>query len=240
MSTMSGGFGPVSDPSRLTKAELAALIDHTLLKPEATEEDVAQLCHEAVEYGFKSVCVNGSWVPFVTGRLKGSNVVVCSVVGFPLGAMASQAKAFEAQEAAAAGASEIDMVLPVGHLKGGDTDYVKRDIQAVREALGSGVILKVIIETSKLTEDEKVLACEIVRDAGGDYVKTSTGFAGGGATPEDILLMRRVVGNDLGVKASGGIRDYASVLAVLEAGASRIGASSGVAIVTGAQGSEGY
>ncbi len=237
---MSGGFGPVLDPSGLTKEELAALIDHTLLKPEATEEEVAQVCQEAVEYGFKSVCVNGSWVPFVAGRLKGSSVVVCSVVGFPLGAMASRAKAYEAQEAAASGASEIDMVLHVGHLKARDTDYVRRDIQAVRGALGSGIILKVIIETSKLTEDEKVLACELVRDAGADYVKTSTGFAGGGATPEDISLMRRVVGDDLGVKASGGVRDYASALAVLEAGASRIGASSGVAIVTGAQGSEGY
>jgi len=233
-------LGPIENPTDLAAGELAALIDHTLLKPEATEEEVAQVCHEAVEYGFKSVCINGSWVPFVAGRLKGSSVVVCSVVGFPLGAMSSRAKAYEAQEAAATGAAEIDMVLPVGHLKAGDTDYVRRDIQAVRKAIGRSILLKVIIETSKLTEDEKALACEIARDAGADYVKTSTGFAGGGATPEDISLMRRVVGNDLGVKASGGVRDYASALAVLEAGASRIGASSGVAIVTGAQGSEGY
>lgn len=237
---MFGGLGPLSEPSGLTKEELAALIDHTLLKPEATQEDVDKVCQEALDYGFKSVCVNGSWVPFVAGRLKGSSVVVCSVVGFPLGAMPSRAKAFEAEEVAAAGAAEIDMVLPVGHLKSGDTEYVKRDIQAVRGALEGSVLLKVIIETSKLTEDEKVLACEIVRDAGANYVKTSTGFAGGGATPEDIALMRRVVGSALGVKASGGVRDYASALAVLEAGASRIGASSGVAIVTGAEGSEGY
>jgi deoxyribose-phosphate aldolase len=238
MTNRLSGVGPVSDPSSLTKEELAALIDHTLLKPEATEENIAGVCEEARTYGFKSVCVNGSWISCVAKQLEGSGVIACSVVGFPLGATTSTAKAFEAEEAVASGALEIDMVLAVGRLKAGDRDYVNTDINAVRRAIGDKVLLKVIIETSKLTNEEKALACNIAVDAGADFVKTSTGFGGGGATPEDVALMRRTVGDGIGVKASGGVRDYAAAVAVIKAGASRIGASSGVAILAGASGTD--
>ena len=238
MTTSPSGLGPVSNPSSLTENELAALIDHTLLKPEATEDDIALVCREARQHGFKSVCVNGSWVSFVAKQLDGSGVIACSVVGFPLGAMTSTAKALEAEEAISFGASEIDMVLALGRLKSGDRDYVEADIRSVRRAIGEGIVLKVIIETSKLSEGEKAPACEIAVQGGANFVKTSTGFGGGGATPEDVELMRRTVGNDIGVKASGGVRDYASALAVIEAGASRIGASSGVAILAGASGKD--
>ena len=238
MTTSPSGLGPVSNPSSLTENELAALIDHTLLKPEATEDDIALVCREARQHGFKSVCVNGSWVSFVAKQLDGSGVIACSVVGFPLGAMTSTAKALEAEEAVSFGASEIDMVLALGRLKSGDRDYVEADIRSVRRAIGEGIVLKVIIETSKLSEGEKAPACEIAVQGGANFVKTSTGFGGGGATPEDVELMRRTVGNDIGVKASGGVRDYASALAVIEAGASRIGASSGVAILAGASGKD--
>lgn len=225
----------ISDPSTL-----AAYIDHTLLKPEAALGAFDTLCDEAKQYHFKSVCVNSSRVPYVTKKLQGTDVLVCSVVGFPLGAMDSRAKAFETRRAIAEGAKEIDMVINIGALKSGDLQLVENDIRAVRRATRATTVLKVIIETCLLNDDEKVLACEIAKQAGADFVKTSTGFAGGGATVADVALMRRTVGPKLGVKASGGVRDQATALTMIQAGATRIGTSSGVAIVTGAAGQGKY
>ena len=220
-------------------SELAALIDHTLLRPDATAADIEVLCAEARQYGFCSVCVNSSWVARCRELLQGSGVRVCTVVGFPLGAMDSRTKAFETREAVANGADEIDMVLPIGPLKAGDLETVERDIQGVVEAAG-GRVTKVILETGLLTDAEKITACQICKKAGASFVKTATGFAkGSAATAEDIALMRRTVGPGLGVKASGGVRSLADARKMLEAGATRIGASSGIAIVTGGQG-EGY
>ncbi len=213
-------------------AELAKCIDHTLLKPESTSEQFDQLCNEALSYKFKSVCVNSSWVSYVAKKLRGSEVVVCSVIGFPLGGMDSRSKAFETQNAIENGAKEIDMVINIGALKSGNLKLVEEDIRAVRRASRSNTILKVILETNLLTEKEKILACEISKKAGADFVKTSTGFSGGGATVEDILLMRRIVGPDMGVKASGGIRDYNTAVAMIKAGATRIGCGASVAIMT--------
>jgi len=220
--------------------ELAQYIDHTMLKPDAESSAFDTLCQEALEYSFKSVCVNSSWVPYVARKLQGTKVKVCSVVGFPLGAMTSRSKAFETREAIESGASEIDMVLAVGKLKQGDYAYVEEDIRAVRRATRSNTILKVIIETSMLTQEEKVIACQLSKKAEADFVKTSTGFGGGGATAEDIALMKSVVGEKMGVKASGGVRDYDKALAMIGAGATRIGAVSSVAIVTGTQGKGNY
>lgn len=220
--------------------ELAQYIDHTMLKPDALSSAYDQLCSEAIQYHFKSVCVNSSWVPYVAKRLQGTDVHVCSVVGFPLGAMTSRSKAFETREAIEMGAVEIDMVLAIGKLKSGEYSYVEEDILAVRRATRSTTVLKVIIETSMLTQEEKVLACQIAKRAGADFVKTSTGFGGGGATAEDIALMKSVVGKEMGVKASGGVRDYDKALAMIGAGATRIGAVSSVAIVTGKHGSGTY
>lgn len=226
--------------ARPTAAELAQYIDHTLLKPDAQQAAIDKVCEEAIHYKFKSVCVNSTWAPYVAKKLQRTGVLVCSVVGFPLGAMESRAKAFETRRAIEAGAREIDMVINVGALKSGDLKTVEEDIRAVRRATRGTTILKVIIETCLLKDDEKVIACELAKKAGADFVKTSTGFAGGGATVEDVALMRRTVGPEMGVKASGGVRDYETALAMIHAGATRLGTSSGVAIVTGAQGQGGY
>ena len=205
----------------------AGMIDHTLLKPEATKEQVKKICEEAVEYGFHSVCVNSSFVYYCASLLKDSDVKVCTVIGFPLGAMSTAGKAAEAKAAVADGAEELDMVIHVGMIKSGDWDYVRQDIASVVEA----ALVKVILETCLLTDEEKEKACRICLEAGADYVKTSTGFSTGGATVEDVALMRKTVGDKAGVKASGGIRTLADVKAMAQAGASRIGASAGVAIV---------
>ncbi len=218
---------------------LAALIDHTLLKPEATEAEVRKLCQEARDYQFCSVCVNTSWVSRCRDLLRGSGVKVCCVVGFPLGAMESRSKAYETREAIANGADEIDMVVNIGALKSRDLALVEKDIRAVVQAARNKVT-KVILETGLLTDEEKVLACQIAKKASATFVKTSTGFAkGSAATAEDIALMRRTVGPRMGVKASGGVRSLADARKMIEAGATRIGTSSGVAIVTGGEG-KGY
>ncbi|PRB39700.1 deoxyribose-phosphate aldolase [Arthrobacter sp. MYb23] len=222
-------------------ANIASYIDHTLLKPEASEADVLKVCAEAVEYKFKSVCVNPVWVKTVTKALKGSGVLTCSVIGFPLGATPSDVKAFEARGAVLDGADEIDMVINMASARANDKGALVDDIRAVSEAVHAGeAILKVIIETSMLTDEQKVIACEASVEAGADFVKTSTGFNGGGATVEDVALMRKTVGPDLGVKASGGVRSLADAQAMIAAGATRIGASSGIAIVKGEQGSSAY
>ena len=218
----------------ITATEMARYIDHTLLKPEATFEALAKLGAEAISYNFKAVCVNSANVAYMAAKLQGSSVAICTVVGFPLGAMQTHAKAFEAQNAVVDGATEVDMVLNIGALKSADLKTVAADIQAVRKAAESPVVLKVIIETCLLTEEEKIKACEITKDAGADFVKTSTGFAGGGATLEDVALMREVVGRDMGVKASGGIKDWSTALTMIKAGATRLGTSSGVEIVENA------
>ena len=216
-----------------TPPDLAGFIDHTILKPDATSSQIEQLCREAAEYHFASVCVNPRWVPLCVSLLQGSVVAVCTVVGFPLGANETEIKALETRRAVQQGATEIDMVIPVGALKGGDYRAVYEDIAAVRrESLGVAC-LKVIIEAALLTDEEKVAACSLSRDTGADYVKTSTGFAKGGATLSDVRLMRRVVGQEVGVKAAGGIKDRAAADAMIAAGANRIGASAGVKIVSG-------
>lgn len=209
-------------------------IDHTLLKPDATQEMIDKLCQEAREHDFMSVCVNPYWVKRSAELLAGTDVKVCTVIGFPLGASTIESKAAETRDAIANGATEVDMVLNVGALKSGDLETVKKDIAAVKQAAGD-ILLKVILETCLLTEEEKVVACKLSVEAGADYVKTSTGFSTGGATVEDIALMRKTVGPNVGVKASGGVRDGETAVAMIEAGASRIGTSSGVSIVTGAK-----
>jgi deoxyribose-phosphate aldolase len=221
--------------SKFTASEMAQYIDHTLLKPEATPTAFNKLCEEAVRYGFKAVCVNSGWAAYVVNELKGSGITVCSVVGFPLGAMHSRGKAFEARQAVEDGARELDMVLNIGTMKTGDLKAVEEDILAVRHEAVHPVLLKVIIETCLLTTEEKVKACEIAQRAGADFVKTSTGFSTGGATLEDVALMRKTVGPEMGVKASGGIKDYETTAAMIAAGATRIGAGAGVAIVSGAE-----
>jgi deoxyribose-phosphate aldolase len=213
--------------------DLARLIDHTLLKPEATEPEIRRLCAEAKKHSFASVCVNPSWVALSSQLLAGTPVKVCTVIGFPLGATTPTAKAVETRDAIANGAAEIDMVINVGALKSGDDDLVCRDIEGVVGAARGSAIVKVILETALLTREEKIKACLLARRAGADFVKTSTGFSSGGATVEDIALMRETVGPAMGVKASGGIRDTATAAAMVAAGATRIGASASVAIVTG-------
>lgn len=205
-------------------------IDHTVLKADARLADIEKACDEAKAYEFYSVCVNSYYVPVVKENLKGSDVKVCAVVGFPLGASLSAVKAMEADLAIQKGADEIDMVLNIAALKDGNVDEVFKDIVAVKEQTSGRAVLKVIIESCLLTNQEKELACELSKKAGAEFVKTSTGFSTGGATVEDIALMRRVVGPELGVKASGGVRDYETALAMIEAGATRIGASASVAI----------
>ncbi len=217
----------------ITTQELARYFDHTLLKPDAVDTQFDQLCDEAKKFNFYSVCVNSSWVSYVAKKVRGSNVKVCSVVGFPLGEMDSRSKAFETRNAINSGAHEIDMVISVGALKSGNIKYVENDIRAVKRACRSTTVLKVILETSLLTEEEKVIACEICKKVDVDFVKTSTGFGGGGATVPDIELMRRVVGPKMGVKASGGIRDFKTAVDMVKAGATRIGAGASVAIIEG-------
>lgn len=213
-------------------AEIAHIIDHTLLKPDATQAQIAQLCHEARKYGFAAVCVNPANVKLVAQLLKGSSVAVCTVVGFPLGATLTEVKAYEAQKAIEDGATEIDMVINIGALKSKDYDLVKRDIATVvRTCHNNEAICKVIIEAALLTDEEKIKACQLAKEAGADYVKTSTGFGPGGATVEDVALMRRVVGPKMGVKAAGGIRTFEAARQMIKAGATRIGASAGVKIV---------
>lgn len=241
---MSNEATPVEHPGAGTDSapgNIASYIDHTLLKPEAGEADVLKVCAEAAEYRFKSVCVNPVWVKTVKTALKGSGVLTCSVVGFPLGATPTDVKTFEARGAVLDGADEVDMVINIAAARAGDKGALVEDISAVAEAVhASGAILKVIIETVFLSDDQKVLACQAAAEAGADFVKTSTGFNGGGATTDDIALMRRTVGPDLGVKASGGVRSLADAQAMIAAGATRIGASSGIAIVKGEQGSSAY
>ena len=213
-------------------ADMAKLIDHTLLKPEATRDEVVKLCEEAKKHRFASVCVNTTWVPLCRAMLSGSDVMVCAVVGFPLGAMTPTAKAYEAREAVRQGAREIDMVLNIGALKSRDYETVFEDIcRVVKSAAPAGV--KVILETSALDTEQKIIGCALSKLAGAAFVKTSTGFGKGGATVEDIELMRRVVGSDVGVKASGGVRTAEDAVKMAAAGANRLGASASVAIVTG-------
>ena len=223
-------------------ADLAKLIDHTLLKPEATRDEVVKLCEEAKQHRFASVCVNTTWVGLCKALLAGTDVLVCAVVGFPLGAMAPTAKAYEARDAVRQGAREIDMVINIGALKSRDYETVFEDIcRVVKSAAPAGV--KVILETSALGRDEKIVACALAKLAGAAFVKTSTGFGKGGATVEDVELMRQIVGGELGVKASGGVRTAEDVLKMAAAGANRIGASASVAIVTGGakpDGAKGY
>ncbi|WP_230632971.1 deoxyribose-phosphate aldolase [Paenibacillus athensensis] len=215
------------------------MIDHTLLKPECTRDDIVKLCAEAREHHFATVCVNPYWVPLAAKELAGSRVGITTVVGFPLGATSSFAKVAEARDAIASGATEIDMVLNIGALKSGDLNAVKTDVEAVVLACRGQAVVKVILETGLLTDEEKLKACSICKMAGADFVKTSTGFGPGGATPEDIALMRKAVGPDMGVKASGGVRDLDTARKIVNAGANRIGASSSVAMVTGGKGT-GY
>lgn len=220
-----------------TAHDWASLIDHTLLKPESSESDIRRLCEEAAKYGFASVCVNPVWVKSARRFLKGTGVPVCTVIGFPLGATLPDVKAYEARRAICDGAREVDMVINVGALKSGDDCAVEDDIRAVASAAHDhGVLCKVIIETALLTDDEKVRACLASRNAGADFVKTSTGFAKGGATVEDVRLMRRTVGAALGVKASGGVKGIDDARRMFEAGATRIGASVGVKIAQEAEG----
>ncbi|MCG3089112.1 deoxyribose-phosphate aldolase [Sporosarcina cyprini] len=218
----------------------AAYIDHTLLKADATKDQVATLCEEAKQYSFASVCVNPTWVETAAGLLKGSDVKVCTVIGFPLGASTSEVKAFETKDAIQKGAQEIDMVINIGALKSGDDGQVRQDIEAVVEAAKGKAIVKVIIETSLLTDNEKRKACELSVAAGADFVKTSTGFSTGGATAEDVKLMRGVVGPEMGVKASGGVRSFEDMKQMIDAGATRIGASSGVQIMNGLKSDSDY
>ncbi|GIO16136.1 deoxyribose-phosphate aldolase [Cohnella xylanilytica] len=223
----------------LSDEQLAGYIDHTLLKPESARDAIEKLCEEAKTYRFATVCVNPYWVGLAAKLLAGSGVGVTTVVGFPLGATTTKAKAAETEDAIANGATEIDMVVNVGALKSGMFDEVEKDIAGVVAASGGRAVVKVILETGLLTDEEKVKGCELSKSAGADFVKTSTGFGPGGATAEDIALMRRTVGPGMGVKASGGVRDADACRAMIAAGATRIGASSGVAIVSGGQGS-GY
>ena len=213
----------------MDKQQLAKMIDHTILKPEADKASIEKLCKEALEYNFASVCINPTNVELAAKLLKGSEVKVCTVIGFPLGANTMEVKAFETKDAIAKGADEVDMVINIGRLKDKDYEYVEKDIKAVVDAADKKALTKVIIETCLLTEEEKVKACE----SGADFVKTSTGFSTGGATPEDIKLMRETVGPDMGVKASGGVRSIEDAEAVIKNGATRIGASASIAICEG-------
>ncbi|WP_026676354.1 deoxyribose-phosphate aldolase [Fictibacillus gelatini] len=224
----------------MSNLNIARMIDHTALKPETTKEQIITLCQEAAEHHFFSVCVNPTWVKTASEQLKGTGVAVCTVIGFPLGATTPEVKAFETKNAIENGATEVDMVINIGALKDKNYDLVEEDIRAVVEAAKGKALTKAIIETSLLTDDEKVKACEIAAGAGIDFVKTSTGFSSGGATVKDIRLMRKTVGPDIGVKASGGIRNRETTLAMIEAGATRIGASAGVSIVKGEESDSSY
>lgn len=220
----------------MNSVELAQYIDHTALTAEKNEQAILKLCDEAIEHGFYSVCINSGYIPLAKAKLTGTNVKICTVVGFPLGTNLTSVKAFETQEAIKAGANEIDMVINVGWIKSQKWEAVKQDIQAVFDAC-AGVPLKVILETCLLSKEEIIQACEICKEIGVAFVKTSTGFNQGGATVEDVALMKQTVGN-IGVKASGGVRDTATALAMINAGATRIGASAGIAIINGSQDSQ--
>ncbi|HEY9576899.1 MAG TPA: deoxyribose-phosphate aldolase [Pseudobacillus sp.] len=220
--------------------DIAKTIDHTLLKAETTKEEVKKLCEEARAYEFASVCVNPVWVAHASEQLKGTKVKVCTVIGFPLGATTTAVKAFETKDAIENGATEVDMVINIGALKAGDDETVLKDIQAVTASARGKALTKIIIETSLLTDEEKERACRLSVEAGADYVKTSTGFSTGGATEEDVRLMRKTVGPDIGVKASGGVRSQEDAVNMIKAGATRIGASSGVKIVQGLKGNSDY
>ncbi|WP_433945694.1 deoxyribose-phosphate aldolase [Paenibacillus sp. SN-8-1] len=219
---------------------VAALIDHTLLRADATKAEITKLTEEAKKYEFASVCVNPTWVAYCAEQLAGTPVKVCTVIGFPLGANTSEVKAFEAANAIQNGAGEVDMVINIGALKDGNHELVKQDIKAVVDAAAGKALVKVIIETCLLTDEEKVRASQLAAEAGADFVKTSTGFSTGGATPEDVALMRRTVGDQMGVKASGGVRSLEDMTKMVEAGATRIGASSGVKIMEGGQSTSSY
>jgi deoxyribose-phosphate aldolase len=220
--------------------DVAKMIDHTLLKADAKREEIEKICSEAMEYKFASVCVNPTWVKASAELLTGSGVKVCTVIGFPLGATTTETKAFETKNALVNGATEVDMVINVGALKDKQDEQVEQDIRAVVDEARGKALVKVIIEASLLTDEEKIRACKIAVKAGTDFVKTSTGFSTGGATVEDIALMRKIVGPDIGVKASGGIRDAKAAHAMIDAGATRIGASSGIAILKGEMGTSSY
>jgi deoxyribose-phosphate aldolase len=225
----------------MNREQIVKMIDHTLLKADASAEAIVRLAKEAKEYGFASVCVNPAYVKTAYEVLKDTpEVKVCTVIGFPLGANTPETKAFEAANAIANGAAEVDMVINIGALKDKRDDEVERDIRAVVEAAKGKALTKVIIETCLLTEEEKIRACRLAAAAGADFVKTSTGFSTGGATVEDVALMRKTVGPDMGVKASGGVRSYEDAVAVVAAGANRIGTSAGVAIATGGSSSANY
>ncbi|VEF47743.1 deoxyribose-phosphate aldolase [Bacillus freudenreichii] len=210
---------------------IAQMIDHTLLKADATKDEIKTLCEEAKKHQFASVCVNPTWVEYAADLLKDTDVKVCTVIGFPLGASTTETKAFETKDAIEKGATEVDMVINIGALKGGNLDLVEKDIQAVTSAAKGKALVKVIIETCLLNEDEKKTACEIAKQAGAEFIKTSTGFSTGGATVKDVALMRKTVGSQMGVKASGGVRSKEDAEKMIEAGANRIGASSGVKII---------
>lgn len=219
----------------MDQEQLAKMIDYTLLKPDATKDDVIKLCKEAIKYNFASVCINSGYVSLATKLLKGTTVKVCTVIGFPLGANMPEVKAFEAKNAIKNGAQELDMVINIGALKSGDYELVKQDIKGVVEAgkVSKEAIVKVILETGFLTDKEKVNACKLAKEAGADFVKTSTGFSAGGATVHDVKLMKEAIGKSMRVKASGGIRTFEDAMAMIKAGADRIGTSSGVAIIEG-------
>ncbi|MBO0409660.1 deoxyribose-phosphate aldolase [Enterococcus hulanensis] len=219
--------------------EINRMIDHTILKADAKKEDVMKIIEEAKKYRFYSVCINPTWVALAAEELQGEPVAVCTVIGFPLGANTTETKAFEASNAIANGADEVDMVINIAELKDGNDEKVQKDIEAVVAAAKDKALVKVIIETSLLTNEEKIKACELAKAAGADFVKTSTGFSTGGATVEDVRLMRGTVGPEMGVKASGGIHNAKEAEAMIEAGATRLGASSGVAIMNGLSGT-GY
>jgi deoxyribose-phosphate aldolase len=214
----------------MDKQQLAGIIDHTLLKADATEAEIDKLCNEAIKYKFASVCVNPSWVKRCADVLNDSEVKVCTVIGFPLGSSTTSVKVFEAEDAIKNGAREVDMVINIGKLKDKDFEYVKSDIMAVVNISNNRAITKVIIETCLLTDDEKITACKLAKEVGADFVKTSTGFSKAGATAKDIKLMREIVGENMGVKASGGIRTKEDALIMIESGATRIGASASIAI----------
>lgn len=215
-------------------------LDHTVLKPESTDLDIQKACFDAKEYNFKAVCIQPMWVKYTSDMLKGTDVNTCTVIGFPLGANTSDVKAYEAKQAVEDGAVEVDMVINIGAIKSEDFSLVHDDIKAVVDAVKGKAIVKVIIETCLLTENEKIRACEISKRAGADFVKTSTGFSTGGATVADIKLMRETVGKEMGVKASGGVRSIEDAKAMIEAGATRIGTSNGVAIIDGKEATESY
>jgi len=224
-----------SEKMKISKEELAKLIDSTLVKAVATKGEIEELCKEAIQYGFQCAVVNPFYVKFAAKLLEDSDVKVCSTVGFPFGVSLSEIKALEAVKAVEDGAEELDMVINLSALKSGDYDFVKRDIAAVVDVkrFSKDVIVKVIIETAYLTTEEKIIACKLAKDAGADFVKTSTGLFGKGATVEDVRLMRQTVGKDMGVKAAGGIRTYADAVAIIKAGANRLGTSTAVAIIKG-------